>query len=176
MRHPLDFIPATSRKLLFFTFLILTLGLFAVFQILDGPIKTPAAPNGIVSFELAGSSAAARAMINSWDASARLNTAFGLGLDYLFMPVYATAIALAALLAAGKHPGGYASLGVVAGYGAYVAALFDAVENYALWQILTGDVASAWSSVAAICAAIKFIFFIGGVLYGLVGWLMPKRA
>ena len=54
MRHPLDFLPSDKRKPLFLSLLALTLILFAVFRALDAPLRTPAAPNGIVSYELAG--------------------------------------------------------------------------------------------------------------------------
>ena len=89
MNHPLDFIPANKRKPAFFAFLTLTLILFAVFRVLDSPLRTAAAPNGIVSYELAGNIKPAAEILGSWDARAQLFAAFGLGLDYLFMPAYA---------------------------------------------------------------------------------------
>jgi hypothetical protein len=84
VRHPLDFLPLNARKPLFFLFLGLTAAFFAVFQVLDQPMRTPAAPAGIVSFELAGNTDKAGAMLASWNAGARLNAAFGLGFDFLF--------------------------------------------------------------------------------------------
>lgn len=132
MNHPLDFIPVSSRKPIFFTALSLTLILVAVFGVLDAPLKNSVTPCGIVSFELAGSPANAQAMIDSWDARARQFAAFGLGIDYLFMPTYALALSMGILLAAGRHQGGFKSVGAVAGWGAFAAAAFDAVENLGL--------------------------------------------
>ena len=43
MRHPLDFLPTNLRRPLFFLFLGLTVAGFAVFQLLDQPLRTPAA-------------------------------------------------------------------------------------------------------------------------------------
>jgi len=40
-------------------------------QVIDQPLRTPLSPAGIVSFELAGSSEAAGAMVAAWDATAR---------------------------------------------------------------------------------------------------------
>ena len=193
MKHPLEAIPSSSRKPIFFTFLAGTLILFAVFRVLDAPLRTSTAPNGIVSFELAGTPFQAQAIIDSWHEMAYLLSsvegeplpgfvsraysfaAFGLGIDYLFMPVYATALALGILLVAGRHKGWFATLGAWLGWGAYAAALFDAVENFALWKVLLGAVFSAWPSVASVCASVKFGLLVLGLVFALVGWSWPKK-
>jgi len=179
MKHPLQFIPPASRKLLFFMFLAGTLGLFAVFRVLDTPLQTPAAPSGIVSFELAGTPFQAQTILDSWRDQTGLAyafAAFGLGIDYLFMPVYATALALGILLAVGRHTGWFAIVGAWLGWGAYVAAIFDAVENYALTRmLLMNEVWTPYPQMAAFCATVKFGLLLLGLLYALVGWLWPKR-
>ena len=201
MKHPLENIPTDYRKRLFFTFLPLTLLLFAVFRVLDQPLKTSASPNGIVSFELARTTQQAQAIVDVWtgrtiiftdgenfnaitiqpgepftyDPEPTIYVAFGLGIDYLFMPTYAFALAFGTLLAAGRHGGWLKSFGAVAGYGAFAAALFDAVENYALFQILLNKVYSPYPEIAYYCASIKFGLLIFGLLYALVGWLLPRE-
>jgi hypothetical protein len=175
MRHPLEAVPQDSRKRFFFAFLFLTVILFAVFRVLDKPLQNSYAPSGIVSFELAGNAQNAAHMVYSWSPEAWLNASFGLGIDYLFMPVYAFALAFGTLLAAGKHTGWLRSLGAVAGYGAFVAAAFDAVENFALFQVLGGAFDSAYPSVAAVCATIKFSLILLGLLYALTGWAILKK-
>ena len=185
MKHPLENIPVTSRKPFFWAFFVGTLVLFVVFRVLDAPLRTPAAPNGIVSFELAGTPEKAFQILVSWGLAndeapivlpkGKLYAAFGLGLDYLFMPMYATALALGILLAAGRHTGWFASLGAWLGWGAYAAALFDAVENFALWKVLLGAVFSAWPSVASVCASVKFGLLVLGLVFALVGWSWPKK-
>ena len=174
MKHPLEKIPDEYRKRLFFTFLFLTLILFAVFRVLDQPLRTSAAPNGIVSFELARTPENAEYMLSSWSREGKSNAAFGLGIDYLFMPTYAFALAFGTLLAAGKHSGWTKSLGAVAGYGAFAAALFDAVENFALFQILLGAYESSYPAIAAVCATIKFGLLVFGLVYALISWLLPR--
>jgi hypothetical protein len=67
MPHPLEFLPLNLRKRLFFTFLALTVVLFAVFRVLDEPLRTAAAPNGIVSFEFAGLPDQAEVIVSSWN-------------------------------------------------------------------------------------------------------------
>ena len=175
MRHPLDFISSDKRRPLFLSLLALTLLLFAVFRVLDAPLRTPAAPNGIVSYELAGTPAAAQSILASWDARDRLFAAFGLGLDYLFMPAYALALSFGILLTAGRHAGAFAKLGAWMGWGALAAPLFDAVENFALWQFMLGDFQALWPRLAAICATVKFTLLLLGLAYALIGWLWPKR-
>jgi hypothetical protein len=193
MKHPLEFIPDQQRKRLFFTFLALTSILFAIFRVLDAPLRTDAAPNGIVSFELAGNPQTAQEITDSWKKTSLLlsavmgqpdpnivNTpyvfaAFGLGIDYLFMPLYALTLALGTLLASRTHEGFLKSLGAVTGYGAFMAALFDAAENYALLQVLLGNIQSAYPAVAAFCAILKFGLIAFGVFYALVAWLLPGK-
>jgi hypothetical protein len=187
MKHPLESIPSISRKPLFWAFLAGTLILFAVFRVLDAPLRTSAAPSGIVSFELAGTPSQAQAVIDSWNVAgepvpgmisrAYSFAAFGLGIDYLFMPLYATALALGILLAAGRHKGWFSMLGAWLGWGAYTAALFDAVENYALVRmLLVNEVWSPYPEVAAFCATAKFGLLLLGLFYALVGWFWSNRS
>ena len=173
--HPLAFIPNNNRNSIFYIFLAATLLIMVVFRfVLDPPLQTEAAPQGIVSFELAGSQLKADEIIASWDATAQLYAAFGLGFDFLFMPVYATAIALGVLLAAGRHPGKFASLGVWFGWGAYVAAVFDAAENVCLFNLLLGNSGADYAGMAAIYATLKFGLILLGIAFALIGWIWPK--
>jgi len=194
LSHPLDFIPDHTRKRIFFALLAGTLILFAVFRVLDAPLRTSAASAGIVSFELAGTPFQAQAIIDSWNEMAYLASsvvgepvpglvsrayafaAFGLGIDYLFMPMYATALALGILLAAGRHTGWFATFGAWLGWGAYAAALFDAVENFALARILLmNQVWSPYPEIASFSATVKFGLLLLGLFYALVGWLWPAE-
>lgn len=176
MKHPLDFVSDSFRKRLFFIFLFLTILLFAVFRVLDEPLRTSAAPNGIVSFELAGTPANAEAMVSSWSQDGKFFAAFGLGIDYLFMPLYSLALAFGTLLAAGRHGGWIKSLGAVAGWGAFAAAVFDAVENYALFQVLLGAYQSSYPAIAAFCATLKFGLLIFGLVYAVIVGLLPRKS
>ena len=193
MRHPLEFISNQYRRQFFLTFLGLTVILFAIFRVLDQPLRTEAAPNGIVSFQLAGNPQAARAITESWKQTSLslsavpgqpnpdivyvsyMFAAFGLGIDYLFMPLYAFTLGFGTLLASRRHEGWIRSLSAVAAYAGFAAALFDAVENYALLRVLIGEVQSSYPAIAAFCAIIKFGLILFGALYGLTAWLLPKR-
>ena len=174
MQHPLELVPSTVRKPLFYFLFVFTLLIFGAFRQLDQPLRTSAAPSGIVSFELAGTLDASQEMINSWDENARLFAAFGLGLDYLFMPVYALTLSLGLLLVGNEKVNWYQNLTKWMGWGMFIAALFDAVENYALWQSLTGNVNPMFPQIAALCAMIKFALLISGILVLLVGRFARK--
>ena len=174
MKHPLEFIPQTLRKPLFYFFFVFTIVIFGVFRPLDVPLQTSAAPNGIVSFELAHTLDSSQAMIQSWDSNARLIAAFGLGFDYLFMFIYAVALSLGLLLAGSAKPNWYHALTSGLGWGAFAAALFDMVENYGLWRVLTGSTDPIFPQLAAFCATIKFILLISGLLIALASKAVKK--
>ncbi len=176
MFHPLEFIPEKSRRKVFIPLLILTLGLLGVFRLLDAPLQNPAAPSGIVSFELAGTVEKATTIMESWDERAQLFAAFGLGLDYLFLVVYGVTISLGVLMVATKHGGKFVKVGSYIGWGVLTASLFDALENLALWRILSGWAQPHCYQVAAISATIKFGLLIIGLGFALVGWVLSKKS
>jgi hypothetical protein len=148
-----------------------TVLLSAVLLYVDQPLRTDAAPQGIVSFELAGDEATARRIIESWDTRARLYGAFSLGIDYLYLVAYSTTIALACLWAAGVLGGALRSAGEPLAWGQWVAAFFDASENVGLTVLLLGGVSSPWPAVARWCALPKFVLLTAGILYALAGGL-----
>ena len=86
---------SVGHGLLWPALLALTIVLTVALQAVNAPLKTPAAPQGIVSYEFAGTTAAAQSILDSWDAGAKVYAGFSLGLDYLYMPTYALTIGLA---------------------------------------------------------------------------------
>ncbi|MBI5962754.1 MAG: hypothetical protein HY863_04715 [Chloroflexi bacterium] len=174
MRHPLEFIPQNLRKPMFYTFFALTILIFGIFSQSEQYLRTSAAPSGIVSFELARDLKTSQAIVDSWDVNARLVAAFGLGFDYLFMPVYAFALSLGLLLAMNGKSGGYHYFAAWMGWGAFTAALFDAVENYALWNVLVNGAASPYPQIAALCASVKFTLLIFGLITALAGRFVKR--
>ena len=172
LSHPFERLPAPTRRRALPVLILLTLALTLALQIAGRPLQTAAAPQGIVSFELAGNLPAAQAIIASWNHAAQLHAAFSLGLDYLYMPLYALAIALACLQAAGsslRSPRPIWALGILLAWALGLAALLDAVENIALFRLLLGSTSTTWPVVAKACATGKFAFVIAGLLYAGVG-------
>ncbi len=168
LTHPLARLAPSAQARVLPPLIIATLALTAVLQAIGRPLQTAAAPLGIVSFELAGATAAAQTILASWDAFARQHAAFSLGLDYLYMPLYAVTIALACVRASAtslRSPQAVAMLGLLLAWGLGLAALLDAVENLALWQVLQGSTAGAWPATARWCAIAKFVLVGAGLFY-----------
>jgi hypothetical protein len=156
---------------LFVALLALTLGVAGALRSLDDALRTADAPNGIVSFELAGSVERAGRIVASWNEAAQLRAAFGLGLDFLFLLLYSTTIAWACLWAMERlrGVGALAALGLPLAWGQGCAAVLDAVENVALWLVLVGPVVDPWPRLAQVCAVPKFALVFAGLLYAAIG-------
>jgi hypothetical protein len=175
MKHPLELIPNNIRRPLFFALLSWTLVLFAVFQLLNNPLTTSAAPAGIVSHQFAWTAEKAQLILTSWGERASLFAAFSLGFDYLFMPSYALTLALGALLASGRHSGWLTRLGSWVAYGVFAAATLDGLENFGqAQQLLNGSISSSLIIFVGTCAIIKFTLLFTATMYGLIGRLLPK--
>ncbi len=175
MRHPLDAIPIGQRTRVFLPLLGLTLLLTLVLRRVDVPLRTVASPLGIVSYEVAGDETAARRMIETWGEVGRRYAAFSIGIDYLFLIVYSTVIALACLWAARVLGGVAPALGAAGAplaWGSWLAALGDAGENTALTIMLLGTVRAPWPAVAWWCAVSKFVLLAVALLYVLAGALV----
>ncbi len=167
MYHPLNLIPGGKRLTVFFWLLAATIGISIVFRFI-GPFKPT-----IVDYELAGSVAKSSAIIGAWDTLARLQTCFNLGFDYLYMPVYSTTIALACVMGAGVIARtGWKNLGLLLAWGLWLAAILDAIENYALITMMYGSPADPYPQIAAYCASIKFGLIILGLLYALISLIV----
>jgi hypothetical protein len=174
MKHPLESIPSSNRRGVFVPLLVLTLVVMALLNGVGGPLVTAAAPQGIVSFELAGDVSSAQAILDSWDARARAHAGFSLGFDFTFLLLYSTTIACACAwgargLAAVWRP--LVSVGPLLAWGQWLAGLLDAVENAALWAILADGPSVPWPGLARWCATIKFTLVALGLLYALLSGL-----
>jgi hypothetical protein len=172
MIHLISSIPSTIRKHILTGGLLTCLLIMVIFAWSGRPLQTQAAPDGIVSFQAAGSLEKSSAILSSWDENARLVAAFGLGFDYLFMPVYAITLTLACLATGetlqqvGRR---YSNLAIWMARAALLAAGLDAIENLALTIMLLGQPANPWPLVAMICANSKFILLFLALIYAFYG-------
>lgn len=170
MRHPLENLSNRDKISLFILLFGLTIVIMIVMNSIGSALNTEEAPYGIISFELAGTEIRTKAILESWDHSAQLRAAFIQGLDFLYLLIYSTAIALACLWAgetlkkAGWPP---ARLGIPLAWGLWMAALCDALENFALVRLIFGSISPPWAEIAAVCAVIKFALIFLGLVYAL---------
>jgi len=167
MKHPLEAIPHSKRLGMFLVLLALFLVLTISFRFIG-----PAQPT-MVDFELAGTTARATEIINTWDTPDKVRAGFSLGFDFLYMPVYSTLFALACVWAAGvlAHRRWRATALLLA-WSLWAAALFDAIENVALTVMLLGTVADPYPQVAMVCASIKFGLILLGLVFALIAYIV----
>lgn len=164
MTHPLAALAPEKRIRVFVLLLFATLALTLVFRFI-GPDK----PN-IVDFELAGSVLNAQNILQAWNETDRIRAGFSLGIDFLYMPLYSTTIALACVLAASVLANkGWRLSGMLLAWGLWLAALSDAIENLALIIILLGNNVAPWPQLARLCATLKFGLILAGLLYVIAG-------
>jgi hypothetical protein len=165
MKYPFQVISQQALVPTVIAFIAAALAVMVSLRVLDEPLKTDAAPQGIISFELAGNTSASLAVLESWDQPAKLHAAFSIGLDFLFLITYSSALAFACIWATGLMPGSLAGLGVALAWGQWIAAVFDGLENAALFIMLTQGPSSPWPQIAQIAAIIKFTLILLGLLY-----------
>ena len=156
MRHPFEALGADKRKPIFLSLTALTLVVMGVLNATGGPLKTPAAPQGIVSFELAGDGPSAQAILDCWDCQARAHAGFGLACVWV-----------ACVLPSRYRP--LAAVGLTLAWGQWLAALLDVVENVALLVILLDSPVAPWPQVALWCAVPKFALVFLGLGYVALG-------
>ena len=159
------------RRRLFWAFLALTVIATVILQMVDGPLKTSAAPQGIVSFELAGTPGQSARVLGSWNETARVYAGFSLGFDYLYMLAYTITVALATLWATDLFSGWWRRAGVWAAWGMGVVGLADASENYFLWHLLVGNGPDSFFAWARRAAILKFSLLGLGILLAVVAFL-----
>jgi len=146
---------------------ISTLVLFVFISILDQPLRTNAAPNGIVSFELAGTFNKTQNILSSWNQSTKLTAIRSLIVDYLFLIAYSFFFAFLIfwLSIFFTYKKWLISLGIVLGWLQFLAAFFDALENYFLLRLLFNSQNEIFPSLAFYFASVKFIIIFLGILY-----------
>ena len=142
-----------------------------------GPKPTPQAPNGIVSIELAGDLNTFQAMVASWNNVNYFLAGVSLGIDFLFLMVYSTALTLGCFWAARKYrqmnQNGLAKLGTLLTYSMWLAGAFDFVENVALIFTLVRNQLLFDSQIALWAALAKFALITLGLVFILTAFLLP---
>lgn len=153
-------------------------------QITGAPLKTEAAPAGIVTFELIGSFSGSQLIIQSWQGQPMIWAGINMGLDFLFLALYSITIALACLIIVDRfnHIEVIKRVGLALAAGIFVAAALDIMENIALIRLLVGSVNEQLPRIARWSAIPKFSLVLLSLVYVLVGStvilykkIIPKR-
>lgn len=170
--HPFEWLSPSGQKGAFILFSAMAVGVMVSEIRLDSFLTTDAAPQGMISFELAGDSSVARNIVESWWHMGQVYAALSLGLDYLFLVAYASSIGLGCVLVARNLPQPLAivsCVGTCLAWCQFGAALLDAMENYALIQVLLGSGHEFWPMAARWCAIPKFAIVGAGLAYVALG-------
>ena len=142
-------------------------------QITGAPLKTAAAPGGIVTFELIGTMEGSQQIINSWQGDTMIWAGINLGLDFLFLTLYGLTIALACLLVSEKVLSPFMKkVGIWLAIGVLAAAVLDVVENISLINLLLGSDNASLPVLAKWCATPKFVLVLLSLLY-VLGGIVP---
>ena len=89
---------------------------------------------------------------------------FHLGLDYLFLVLYPTSVALGCGVAIPYVLSRQTGLAYLA-WAQIMTSLLDGTENFALFHLLQGTQSESLAHVAWWCAAVKFGLFFAGLAY-----------
>lgn len=168
--HPLERVPLSQQKKTLALLLLFTLLVMLAMGLIDRELKTVFCPYGIISFEFVWSAARAAEVIDHWSEAARIAAGFSLGLDYLFLPLYSTTLVAFLLFGAPQ-----ARWSRWLAWGQWLAALLDAIENLCLLLLLTREVNDGLAHTATICASVKFLLVVLGLLGVLFSRLIQRR-
>lgn len=154
---------AQPRVLVWLT--VLLVGSSAWLIYMDRNLVSSTAPNGIISFELAGSLERSEAIIQSWSDQARSAALLIQGFDYLYLFIYPAWLSLVAVLLGARLGGRWQAAGLVTGWIVLIAAPFDAIENYALIHQLLHGAAAGPAQLALWCALLKFALIAVSIIF-----------
>ena len=177
MPDPYKWLSDSAQRSALLVSFLLSLTLLTAMHSLDQALITQTAPRGIVSFELAGSIEKVRQILNEWGPGGKAYAALSLGLDYLFLIVYAVFISLSCVRLARRLKSRFpyaATWGMVIGWAQFMAALLDTVENYALIKLAFGYQHASWPLIARWCAVVKFGIVGVGLTYIVCGIIIIR--
>lgn len=140
--------------------------------VVSEPLKTVAAPLGILSMQLAGTTAVSVKIWDSWSPSVRLWAAFGQGLDLLFLISYGTWFWLGGLWAAQRWSNYSPKLAWMISrlaWSAVLAAILDVFEDCLLMRVFVNEGRSAEIELVWWLASSKFLLIVIGLLTWLSG-------
>lgn len=154
---------------------IITIIVFLALRTFDAPLRNETTPGGIVTFEFAKDIETAENIINSWDENAKLNAGLSIGIDYLFLIAYSLFFSISIFLISNNFQNKFVLLrkiGMAFTFLLLFAGLCDAIENYALIQLLLGSQNAMFPTIAYYFASIKFILIGFGLIYILIGLVL----
>jgi len=176
MQHSFEWLPPRFRLPLLAVLFVITLVIGNRLRVQGKPLRTDAAPNGMLSLQFAWTGDRARRIIASWkqvlDVARRQ-----IRLDFGFLLVYPLFLALACAVVAGSPQNRWAGGGEFLSWAVLLALPLDAIENSISLRMLGHGPSPARSRAASFAAIVKWLLVVATVLYLvgagvliLVGW------
>lgn len=166
---PFEWLAAPHRARALVLIALLTSVLSLWLAALGAPLSTDAAPDGIVSFELARNATASGLILDSWNGAAREAAMLVQGVDFLFLLAYPAFFSLAAVQLAARLGGRWRSIGVPLAWAVWLATPLDVVENLALIRQIEHGPSDGAAFVAWACALPKFGLVFAGAGFVVAG-------
>lgn len=171
MTGPFGRVPAARRRAVQHASTAVAVGLLVTITVLGLPLRTDAAPLGLVSLQLAASPDVAARMLDSWASGLRSRVLWTHGLDLVLPFAYALAVGTAATRAAARVASVGPSAQIAAG-AVLVASIADQVENVAM--VLTILDVPSWGSVLVTLASATIKFATLAVALGALGFTLQR--
>jgi len=174
IRSPFASLSKITEKKVTYILLVLLLGGVGTMRYFDSFITNKVADKGIVSFELAKTLKKSTAILGSWDKNALSYATMSLWVDFLFLLIYSSFIALLIhklneVLWKEKP---FYKIGLLFIWMQFVAAFCDVIENIALLQQISGKTTQFWVSLAYYFAVLKFALILLGIGYLIIDFLV----
>jgi hypothetical protein len=144
-----------------------TLAVFALLTLVIGgaakrqgaSLTTAEVPRGIGDLELAGTSDCASKILEAWKPAGRRVAIVNTLLDFLFIPCYATVLALVFfwLSSVAKPVPVLALILLVWAWLMWIAGILDVVENLCMLGMLAAGPNDVLARLAQVCATVKFV-------------------
>lgn len=154
--RPFDWISEGAQRPVFLVLTVLIVCMTAWLLWMDQALFTTAAPNGIVSFELARTHARSELILQSWSGHAHSVAMLVQGVDYLYLLVYPAWFSSVSGSLGSRLGGGWQRSGSAISWLVLLAISLDAIENYALAQQLLHGPDAFHAGLAWWCAVPKF--------------------
>lgn len=140
-----------------FTLLTFVIGTALGFQ--GASLRTHDVPRGIGDFELAGTKECAAKIMKAWGTEGVRVAIVNTFLDFLFIPCYATMLALLFFWLASltKHLPVIPVVLLAWAWLMWVAGILDVIENLCMLGMLTSGANAILARIAQVCATVKFV-------------------
>ncbi|UVT16047.1 MAG: hypothetical protein H8K04_00315 [Nitrospira sp.] len=162
--HPFSWVTPVYRWYLLAALLISTAVLMGKLASQGKSLITDAAPRGMLSFQFSWNESGAKNILNSWE-HLKAKARDQLFLDYVFLAIYPLFLSLTCGMLANTPGNEWVTLGAFLSWLILLAGPLDAVENYALLEMIRSGASEGMAKVAGWCSGFKFAFVLLALSY-----------